>query len=88
MKLPTVENWIPNLFLILLFERGNKQGLGLWIVVMSFFLFITAMNSFALINLEAGVALGSTIFVGGNIYDKRNERLKMQLEKEPGAPAA
>ncbi len=81
-----LERYVPKIFVILLFEDGRKQGLGLWLIVMSFFLFVCAENGFGLSNMEAGVALGAAIFTGGNIYDKRDERLRMKIENGTDEP--
>lgn len=68
MKLPNVEKWIPNLFLILLFENGRKHGLGLWIVVMAVALFLVGL--FDAERFDRYVIIGVAIFTGGNFFDK------------------
>lgn len=79
MKELSLKKCFPNLILILLFEDGRKQGLGLWLIIMAVVLFVGAVNGFGLAQLEAAVALGSSVFTGGNLYDKWHERKKIEM---------
>lgn len=80
MKSPTIEKYIPNLLLILLFESGRKHGLGLWIILISVVLFV-ADARFDLNALQAGVTLGSFIFAGGNVADQWLDLKKKKVER-------